>query len=201
MIKLELPATIRAVRPEEAPAQQNILDRIAEGKNARIEEGYIIKMADDDTLPFTFFSEININNSRLFALLLRLLEPFPDMVSLIFNHIDNEPHYSEYRAKTEVLGIIKPYELELSQDGFLEFGLIYQDQTQLLEVFVKRAKYLQFWGSDMDAFLDVMNEFGLHHIADLNFMDEYPMVTEVLRLHHTGITETMDLINYFKDNV
>ena len=201
MMKLELPETIRAARPEEAPAQEDIQNRIAAAQYARIQEGYTVKLADDASLPFSFFSEINVNNSRLFPLFMRLLEPLPEIVSFIFSHIDEEAHYSEYRNKAEVIALLSRFELELTKDGFFEFGIIYQDQEQLQEVFVKRAKYLQCWASDMDAFLDVMNEFGLHHVPDLNFMDEYPMVTEMLRLHHTGITETHELVAFFKKNL
>jgi hypothetical protein len=194
MKKLELPVTIHLARKDEVPNTSEILQNILEGENANIVEGYKILPNTSQELPFTFFSEINIDNCNLWSLFKALLLSLPQQVCFIYGHIDSKPIYSLYKDKFSLLNNIQPYSKELSQDGFLEFGVLFQDEATLNEVFVKKGKYIQFWGTNMESFIRVMNEHSLYEIEDLNFIDEYPVATESLSLYDSNVLRTEDLI-------
>lgn len=199
MTKLQLAKTIRTARIDELPASIDNLKLIEESKKAKIVEGFILKPNTTEELPFDFFCEINIDNSKLWKLFKDFLITFPKEISFIYGHIDSEPNYSKYVDKFEVLNDIEKFEIELSQDGFLEWGIIYHDENILKEIFIKKTKYIQFWGVDKDEFLKIMEKNSIKEIKDMKFIDEYPLVTEALRLHHSETVETSELIAHFEN--
>jgi hypothetical protein len=199
MTKLELPKTIRTARVDELPVIKDNLEWIEESKSAKIVEGFVLKPNDTGELPFDFFCEINVDNPKLWKLFKDFLVTFPDEISFIFNQIDSEPIYTKYDDKFKILNEIEKFETELTQDGFLEWGIIYHDENILKEVFIKKPKYVQFWGVDKDEFLKIMEQNSINEIEEIKFIDEYPLVTEALRLHNSETTETSELINHFKN--
>jgi hypothetical protein len=68
----------------------------------------------------------------------------------------------------------------LTQDCTIEFGLIYHTDEKLEEVFVSDSKFLKVWSNEETSFRQIMNEFGLREIQELNFIDEFPKVVEPL---------------------
>lgn len=198
MTQLELSKTIRTARIDELPATQENLEWIKERKVAKIVEGFVTKPNNTEELPFDFFCEINVDNSKLWKLFKDFFLVFPDEISFIFGHIDSEPNYSRYDDKFKILNQIEKFETELTQDGFLEWGIIYHDKDVLKEIFIKKAKYMQFWGIDKEEFLYIMKKNSIDEIEGLKFIDEYPLVTEVLRLHNSETMETSELISHLE---
>jgi hypothetical protein len=198
MTKLELPKTIRTARIDELPVTKDNLEWIEESKTAKIVEGFVLKPNDTEELPFDFFCEINVDNQKLWKLFKDFLVTFPDEISFIFNHIDSDPIYTKYDDKFKILNEIEKFATELTQDGFLEWGIIYHDENILKEVFIKKPKYLQFWGVDKSEFLRIMEKNSINEIEEMKFIDEYPLVTEALRLHNSETMETSDLISHFE---
>jgi hypothetical protein len=194
MKTLQLPPTIRTARPDEVPKQGDVLDRIAESETANIVEGYVFHYNKTHELPFTFFAEINVNNQRLWHLFKALLLQLPDEICLVYNFKDEEPAYSGYADKYEVLNKLELYQLEITQDGFLEVGALYNDETMMEEVFIRSPKYLQYWGVDEQRFRQTMAEFELEEVPELKFIDQYPLVTEALRLHYSEAKETNEVL-------
>lgn len=194
MKTLQLPPTIRTARPDEVPKKDDILNRIAESETANIVEGYIFHNNDTHELPFTFFAEINVDNQRLWHLFKTLLLQLADEICLVYNYKDEEPNYSNYTDKYVVLNNLELFQLEITQDGFLEVGVLYNDDTMMEEVFIRSSKYLQYWGVDEKRFRQTMTEFELYEVPALNFIDQYPLVTEALRLHHSEAKETSEVL-------
>lgn len=195
MKPLELPPTIRTAKEEEVTTpNEEVLKRIRARAEATIVEGYTLRENPDAGALFRFFSEINIDNSRLWELFTALVALLPTEASLIYGHIDDEPSYGRYLHKEEVLQKLAPYRLELAQDGLLEFGVIYQDEERLQEVFVKKAKYVQYWGVDEAPFRKVMQQFGLPETEGLQFIDDFPLATEPLRVHRPEAKETDEVV-------
>lgn len=194
MKTLQLPPTIRTARPDEVPKQGDVLDRIAESRSARIVEGYVFHYNETHDLPFTFFAEINVDNDRLWSLFKTLLLQLPDEVCMVYNFKDEEPAYSGYLDKYEVLNALEPFQLEITQDGFLEIGALYNEETFMEEVFIRSPKYLQYWGVEEKRFRETMAAFELYEVHGLNFIDQYPLVTEALRLHYSNVAETGDVL-------
>jgi hypothetical protein len=51
---------------------------------------------------------------------------------------------------------------------------------------------------DKATFEKIMKEFSLSHISNLNYIDEFPVVTEALWMHNPDIVRTEYLIEKFK---
>jgi hypothetical protein len=194
MKPLALPPTIRTAHADEVTPNEEVLKRLKERENAAIVEGYTLQQNPSTDIPFRFFSEINIDNSRLWALFTALASLLPEDISVIYHHIDDEPTYVPYKNKAKVLEQLAPFQLELTQDGLLQVGLIYQDDNRLEEVFIKRAKYLQFWGTDEEGFREVVRSFRLREVEGLQFIDDFPLATEPLKQHHPNARETDDVL-------
>ena len=182
---LELPITLRVPLPNEVPMDDTLLANIKRSETANIVEGYTLKLKDNNpensNLEFEIYSEINIDNSRLWKLFIELTNFLPNEVTLISGHIDDdEINYRNNLDKTQILNLLNKYEKELTSDTFLKFGLVFHSDKQLVEVFVDETKYIKFWGSDRSSFENVLHSFGLTNIENLQFIDEFPKVRHSL---------------------
>lgn len=196
---LVLPKTIRFPEENEVPTNSSVLERLRESKNANIVPGYVFKLKDDNPdnidLPFEFYAEINIDNPQLWSLIITLSEEtLPENCALIFGYIDSEINYGFYENKFEILKYLEDYKTELIHDTLLIWGLIYHDNENLTEIYVDESKYLKYWGNNEEKFRNIMNQFNLSEIENLEFIDEYPKVRENINLHFENITETGELI-------
>ena len=196
---LVLPKTIRFPEENEVPMNSSVLERLRESKNANIVPGYVFKLKDDNPdnidLPFEFDAEINIDNPQLWSLIITLSEEtLPENCALIFGYIDSEINYGFYENKFEILKYLEDYKTELIHDTLLIWGLIYHDNENLTEIYVDESKYLKYWGNNEEKFRNIMNQFNLSEIENLEFIDEYPKVRENINLHFENITETGELI-------
>jgi len=196
---LELPPTIRTVREDEIAITDAILQQIELSKSANLIEGFTFNDNVGRDSIYSFFCEINVDNSNLWEVFKSLLLSYSEEVSLLFGHIDFDTNYGIYVDKLKILNELEPFKLELTQDGFLEFGVIYQDESKLKEIYVKKTKYIQFWGTDKTEFLKIMTKHSIFQVDDLNFIDEYPLVTESLRTHYSQVLETDILIEKLKN--
>jgi hypothetical protein len=68
MKRLELPKTIRLATKDDIPNDPEIVAEVNKGLTANIVEGYVIHPNTSHDLPFDFFAEINVDNSRLWTL-------------------------------------------------------------------------------------------------------------------------------------
>ncbi|MCL6220877.1 hypothetical protein [Zunongwangia pacifica] len=197
---LELPITLRAPKVDEIPMNSSVQKRLELRENAKIVEGYKIlpKTNTQADLAFNFYAEINIDNSRLWNLILELSKELPDEISLIFNHSDAEPNYGKYADKNKTLKFLTNYKTEIIADTFIDVGMIFHSDSALIEIFVPESKYIKFWGTDQKSFLKIMEKFGLKEIDGIEFVDEYPKVREPLRLFNDHITDSNELIEVLK---
>jgi|GEM_PF-2696883 len=146
MSELQLAPTIRTPRPDEVPQHKDILDNIQRKQIANIVEGFTLRENASHEQPFTFYCEINIDNSKLWHLFQAFLLQFPDEVYFIYGHKDTDTLIcTSYKDKFEILNMLSPYETELTQDGFLKFGVAFHTvgspvyPTILLGSFIRRG--------------------------------------------------------------
>ncbi len=191
---LEAPPTIRLPRPDELPNNPELVERLKERENANIVEGYKLSNNTNHDQPFKFYVEINIDNSRLWELFKALANQLPDNLSCIYNLYEEEAIFSVYKNKNVILKELETYKAELTQDCNLEFGLVYQADGKLEEVFVSDSKFLKVWGNKEIAFRRLMHDFGLNEIPDLNFIDEFPKVVEPLTMFNENAKRTETII-------
>lgn len=198
-MRLKLPITIRLPHENEIPKSPSLLQQLSKAKSANIVEGFTIKLNDlnseNGNLGFEFYSEINIDNVRLWKLVMALAMSLPEVVAPLFGMSDCEVTYGQYFDKIDVVEFLSKFKRELTQDSFMEFGLLYHDEESLVEVFITDSKYIKFWGSDSVLFQKIMRDFDLNEIENLEFIDEYPKVREPLHLFTEDITDTRELIN------
>jgi len=174
------------------------LENIQRRYTAKIVEGYTLKANTSHDQPFSFYSEINIDNSSLWRLFQAVLSQMPDEVYFIYGHKDTEsPFCSSYKNKFQILNLLSPFETELTQDGLVKFGVAFHNEDYFEEIFIMPAKYVQYWGVNEQKFNRLMEDFRLQMIPDLNFIDEFPLVTESLQMHNVGVTRTEDLLGHF----
>lgn len=198
MSELQLAPTTRTPRPDEVPQHKDILDNIQRRQIANIVEGFTLRENASHEQPFTFYCEINIDNSKLWRLFQAFLLQFPDEAYFIYGHKDiDAPICTSYKDKFEILNMLSPYETELTQDGLLKFGIAFHTTDYFEEVFIMPAKYVQYWGVNPEPFGRIMQDFSLNLTDDLNFIDEFPLVTESLRLHNPDTTPTDELLKHF----
>lgn len=202
--KLELPITLRVPLRNEVPMDTTVLKKIKKSETAKIVEGYTIKNNDNNpehsNLEFEFYSEINIDNSRLWKTFIELTNFLPNEVALISGHIDDEEiNYGQYSDKQDIINFISKYEKELTADTFIKFGLIFHSDKKLVEVFIDETKYIKFWGSNKTEFENVLQNYGLTKIEDLEFIDEYPKVRHSLISLDETVTGTEELLEILKN--
>lgn len=203
---LELPKTIRFPNENEIPQNNaSVLKRWEESKVANIVEGYTLTFKNNDdpehnALGFKFYAEINIDNPKLWSLVVSLSKTLPDEVAFLFGHVDFEMNYGDYQDKESVLDFISQYHYELAEDPFVKFGLIYNDEKNLIEVFVDESKYIKYWGVNEEWFRGIMGEFRLEEVKGLEFVDEYPNVRESLTVLDKKALDSKSLIELFAQN-
>lgn len=201
---LELPKTLRAPEIDEIPMNSSVSERLKLRETAKIVEGFKILPKDNNPenkeLAFNFYAEINIDNSKLWDLLIELSKQMPNEISLIFNHSDCEPEYGKYSDKNQTLDFLAKYETEIISDTFIDIGMIFHSDSELIEIFVSESKYIKFWGVDQESFLKSMNKFDLKEIDGIEFVDEYPKVREPLRLFDKNTTDSNELIELLRTN-
>lgn len=181
---IELPKTLRPARfdeVEEGSASENRLNELA---FAKIEEGYSL-MDNTETdpekrLPFEFYAEINVNNSRLWEVVLALTEELPEVASLVFGYPGATPFYGNYVYKSDLIETIDSYKPEFCEDPFIEWGILCSDKSQLIEIFVAESKFIKFWGVNKDSFKQNMAALDLFELEGIEYIDEYPIVREPL---------------------
>lgn len=200
---LELPITLRIPNFDEIPANSEASVRLIKRKTANIVEGYVLHQKDNNpdhsNLGFNFYAEININNSNLWNLVKSLSEEMPDKIAVIFGHEGTELNFGKYSNKAETINFLSKYSKEIIADTFIEIGLIFHSENELIEIFISESKYIKFWGIREESFIKIMNSFNLKQIDNIEFVDEYPKVREALRLFDQTVIETNDLIKIFEE--
>ncbi|HEX5027018.1 MAG TPA: hypothetical protein VFV68_17175 [Agriterribacter sp.] len=178
---LQLPVTIRVPLPGEMPDRDDLEALLWKRQKARIEPGYKITLNSITQLRYTFQAEINIDNPKLWDLVLALSVLLPEEIYCEYGLHQEEVVTTAYMPKTKLLAELSKYKQELTQDGFLQFTLLSNTKTELLEIAVTESKYIRFSGSNKENFIQCMQSFDLPEIADLAFIDEYPSITEPLK--------------------
>lgn len=177
-----MPVTIRVPLASEMAHREDIEEILYKRQQARIEEGFVYTSNETQQLPFTFYAAINVNNSRLWEVFTGLVDLFPEEeLSCVYGLQEEETITTGYYAKKYVMQVLEQYKTELSQDASLEFGLLLHTKERLVELFITESKYIKFWGSDKEAFVQKMLEFNLPQAPGLAFIDEFPKVTSPLR--------------------
>ncbi|MBO0360788.1 hypothetical protein J0X19_22705 [Hymenobacter sp. BT186] len=174
MSSLELPKTTRFAEKSEVP--RAYWEKIAARQEVHFIEGYVLTDVKDSEQLFRFYAEVNVNNSRLWELLLNLTSMLPDVCACLFCPYEGDVTYGEYQDKKLILTVLGSLQKELTADCRLEFGLIYNDDDTLVEVYVAESKFIKVWGIDQPHFEQIMKQYGIPRFEEMRFVDEFPKV-------------------------
>jgi len=173
------PKGIRFAKESEMPNSDNKSNLLLSIKNADIKEGYVLFNSDTDN--YKYYSEINISAPKLWSLFEKLaIAILPESSAPILGHIDDandELFYGSYTSTKKILEVCSNYKNELSNDGFIQFGIIHQVDGKTEEIFVKPTKHLVVWTNKLDEFKSVMNSFDIPEFEKMSFIDQFPITT------------------------
>jgi hypothetical protein len=174
---LEFPRGVRFPRPDEVPGDRvEALRRIAD---AQITTGFT--RTDVGKPGYSAVFEANVHASRVWDVFRDLVEAIvPEVAAAIIGIKGEDPILGPYTSRAAALGALERYREPLQHDGFLEFGIIHQWRGRTEEVFVLHVKYLRIWTNAPDAVVQVLARHGLPEVPDLQFIDDYPRVSEAL---------------------
>lgn len=174
---LQFPRGVRFATREEIPkCTDELLARI---ESAHLTTGFVSNSSEEGE--FSTYIEANVHADMVWgvveALVIALL---PQIAAPIVGWKDEEPTLGPYTDKEMALAVFRHHVENLQHDGFIEFGLIFQHEGLIEEVFVKSVKHLQIWtnkGKDAEALLQSM---GIPKMSRLAYIDEFPRVTIAL---------------------
>ncbi|MBX0290639.1 hypothetical protein K3G63_09335 [Hymenobacter sp. HSC-4F20] len=196
MSNLELPKTTRLAEKGEVP--RAYWERIDASQAANFVEGFVLSEVENPEQLFRFYAEVNVNNSRLWEVLTDLVTMLPDVCACIFGPPGDDVTYGEYQEKELVMAVLGSLQKELTQDCFLEFGLIYNDEDVLIEFYVAESKYVKVWGVDQQQFRQLMKQHGIPEFEEMRFVDEFPKVRVPLTSLDTEARPTGEVISLLR---
>ena len=172
-----LPRGVRFPRPDEFPGGVPDQRRIP----PVLTTGYCLREPSGSAGRFSLV-EANVHAPQLWTVFRALtLALLPETAAPIAGIKDDEPIFGPYVAREDALAVFDPYVESLTHDGFLEFGIIFQNGERTEEVFVPSPKFLRVWTTAPVTAALVLQQHGIPEVPDLKFVDEFPMVSETLR--------------------
>jgi hypothetical protein len=192
---LRFPRGVRLARKDEIPGcTDEILERIA---NARIATGFVSLPCE--AMGYSTYIEANIHADEVWrvfeALTGRLL---PTSAAPVVGWIDEDATLGPYTGKSAALSLLRAHQESLQHDGFIEFGLMFQANGRTEEVFVKACKYFQIWTNLPEVAEATLESMQIPKVANLQFIDEFPRVTErILGVPHSDETISA-IVNSFQ---
>lgn len=188
----KLPLGIRVPELDEYPDGYDVQKINSARNSSNIVEGY--KLTSVHNEKFTHYAEVNIDADNVWNLLVSLSNKLlGDIAYGIIGFKDEKPILSDFAYKQNIIDIFKAYKFELTNDGYIQFGIAYYDEATMDEIFITSFKYLQVWTSNKDLLVEVLEDFNLLEQEKLNFIDEFPVVSEVLS------TDTIEGIRHYSE--
>ncbi|MBL4931912.1 hypothetical protein [Clostridium paridis] len=175
----KLPLGIRIPRYDEYPKGYVVEEVNKKRDSANIVQGY--KLVEVSDKKFTHFTEINIDIDKLWSLFISLSDSIiGDKAYGLIGFKGEKPTLSKISDKKNIIELFSKYQFELSNDGFSEFGIAYYDDNTLNEIYITTFKYVQVWTTDKDSLVKALRKAGLKEKKILNFIDEFPVVSEAI---------------------
>jgi hypothetical protein len=195
MSSLELPKTTRFAEERDVPRSYS--DKIAARREAHFVEGFVLTEVEDPEQLFRFYAEVNVNNSRLWELFTQLATMLPDVCTCLFCQHENADDVTsgEHQDKELTLATLNSMQRELVGDCYLEFGLIYSDETTLIEIYVAESKFVKIWGIDQPHFEQIMAQHGISKFEEMRFVDEFPKVVVPLTTLDAEAKSTEEILD------
>ncbi|GAA0086392.1 hypothetical protein UT300007_28320 [Clostridium sp. CTA-7] len=179
MTLYKLPLGIKIPNDNQYPKDYDV-EAINKKRNlANIVEGFTIKEVSDQK--FSHYIEMNIDSDRIWNIFCVLIENLiGDNSYGILGFKDEEPILSKFADTENIIEIFQEYKFELTNDGYLEFGIAYYDENSFNEIFVSSFKYIKIWTNKKETLIKALNGFGIKEVKNLQFIDEFPVISEAI---------------------
>jgi len=178
--------------PDGAPSDADAL--MADALIAKITPGYLSYPAAPGR-NFTCYIEANVQAPQLWDVFVALCHALlPAGAAPLVGQIEEETILGDYTTREAAIDVLAPYADALVNDGFLEFGCMFQRVGHTEEIFVHSAKYLRIWTNQPEVATRTLEAHGIHHVPDLKFIDQFPLLREVQPYghQHTGFESVLD---------
>ena len=193
----KLPLGIRIPNNDEYPDTYNIEDINLKRENANIIEGYTIKEVVGEK--YTYYLEVNVNVDKIWNIFIAITNKIISSVAYgILGLKDEDLKLSNFTSRENLIQIFEAYSFELVNDVFLQFGIANYNYISLNEIFITNFKYIKIC-TDNIAIIKILDLFEIPVIENLNFIDEFPVVSEALTLqkvskvrHYTEVIEKIE---------
>ncbi len=130
---------------------------------------------------FSYFAQVNMDDDKIWDVFCGLTNKLIESAAYgILGFKEEESILSRFTQKERLINIFEKYKFELTNDGYLEFGIAYYDESTLNEIFVSSFKYMNIWATKKEPLVQVLNSFGIKQIENIQFIDELPVVSEAL---------------------
>lgn len=175
----KLPLGIKIPENDEYPAGYDVKSINDKRNSANIIEGFIIQVVSGEK--FSHYAEVNIDVDKIWNLFCSITNKLVDDAAYgIIGFKGEKPTLSKFTNKERLLKIFEEYKFELTNDGYLEFGIAYHDENSLNQIFVSSFKYMKIWTDRKETLVDNLNSNGIQQIENLQFVDEFPVVSKAL---------------------
>ena len=127
---------------------------------------------------YTHFLEVNIDADKIWDIFAKLVNGVLPNISyciLGFKDDSDNDFLGEFMSTDAILEALSEYSYELTNDGYLTFGIAYYNDKILNEIYVSSFKYLKIWTENIDRVTEILKQFGLEENEKLNFIDEFPI--------------------------
>lgn len=145
--------------------------------HAQIQAGYIVHETDDEL--FDYFIEMNVDAPMIWSIYSELVQALmPEEIAPLIGKVGESALFlCDYADKDEVLEALATYSFELTNDGFLQFGAVYQDDDLLEEVLVTPSKSFRIWTNQLETFEAVVDSMGLTQLNEIKLLEEFGRTT------------------------
>lgn len=194
MTLYKLPLGIRVPRNDEYPNGYDVESINSQRNLSNITEGFKINEVKEEK--FSYCAHINIDVDKIWDVFCSLTSRLIDDVAYgIIGFKDEKPKLSKFTNTKRVIQIFRKYKFELTNDGYLQFGIANYDDNSLNEIFVTSLKYMTIWTNNKDELVETLSSFRIQQVENLQFIDEFPVVSEALSINTCeGIKHYSDVI-------
>jgi hypothetical protein len=198
---LVFPAGVSLLTKDELSGPEDYRNKLwARVQSANIAPGYSLRESDDSR--FSFYAEINVDAPFIWEVFCDLCRGLlGNEAGLVMGEIDDEPRILGDARTTSLLGLLEPHAYQLTNDGWIQFGLVDEQENSLSEVFIAPTKHFQVWFTDVQVFRSIMKKHGLLEDDHLEFLDQYPRTTSRLPDDKVMFQYHTKLIEYFQRGI
>jgi hypothetical protein len=190
----KLPLGIKIPQNEEYPVGSNVEKINNQRDSANIMEGFTFKKVIGEK--YSYYVEINVNADKLWDVFCALSNKLINNSAYgVIGFKEEKPTLSNFTSIEKIIKILEKYKYELLNDGYLEFGIASYNDKEMNEIFVSSFKYIKVWTPNIVLLTETLKEFGIRQIENLQFIDEFPVVSEALAVNiEKGIRNYTEVI-------